>query len=432
MDTDIWIFKNFESQLKQLIDKTKEHTDILMQDGENYKDFPIAVNYTTKKKELVQDRPCERLCTGFMVLKPTKTIINLFDYKENKKVNFKEFVGNQPYLNQVIQQEKIPAMAIDRSLLPNGSLFLNEMDTLEIVESFQSKAWLIHYTYLLGEEKIQKMQEHNHWNTTPNPQPFHIPQERTALDLQVRCTDGFANQLRLALAGTFLVQANCIKSYTQEWVLNNHNNVNYTDFFYPLPKIKFEEVDALSAIRNTCFQNLIEKYSDGRYSWEDALSIATRYILPKAELLPIIENYLKVHDIPNALGIHARRTCKTALLELTPGRSKPLSNEEMLPICHLYEKTYVATDNQETQAWFKSKLEDKMISYDNIETGKELQTEIYDPEKVERHTSPLHTVMDFISLRHCKSLLGSSESSLSLLLYHWRNNPNDFHLFGKL
>jgi hypothetical protein len=453
IDTDIWIYRNFEEELQKVAATFLPKFDFIMQDGENYTEQKIAPKSISLSKGKVilngvdkakkPRRDCSRLCTGFMLIKPSNRTIDALDYKKIKEVDWKKCVGNQPYLNEVIKKKKLKAIVLDRNLVPNGSLFLKG-------NTFQPKdPWALHYTYMLGEEKIQKMQEEDHWifnananankdARTPNMHtgpggsgaptifvPSHKP------DVYVRCPDGFGNQLRLALAGSFLVQANHIKSYTQEWVINNHNNVDYNEFFIPLPKVNFTKVKpAKHVIETVSFQTMIERYAKG-CSWGVAFQIISRYLLPTNNVLKLADAYAEENQLGEALGLHVRRTCKDALLKLQPHRSLPLTNEELLPLCQNYPKVFLATDNAETQRWFHDHLKDKLAIVRKIDSGAEKTEGKYDPKKVVRHTDGLHTVLDFLALKSCGAFHGSNESSFSLLLYHLRNSPYDFHVFGK-
>jgi Nucleotide-diphospho-sugar transferase len=433
IDTDIWLYKDFTKDLLK-ITKIASTADYIMQDGENYtekKNPPKFVN----TEGIVPGRNCTRLCTGFMIIKPSERTIQSLDYKKTKEVDWKNFVGNQPYLNEVIEKKKLKAIAIDRNLTPNGSIFLDGVD-------FEPKnPWLIHYTYMLGSDKVKKMKADGHW-CSPSSKTrvgtegtggtnIFVPEAKP--DVFVRCPDGFGNQLRLAMAGSFLVQANHIRSYTQEWVVNNHNNINYTDFFAPLPKVnltKIKEPEKKNIIETVSFQTLIERYAKN-CNWGTAFQIVSRYLLPNEDVLKIATAYAEKNNLRNALGLHVRRTCKDALLKIQPHRSLPLTNEELLPLCQHYPKVFLATDNAETQKWFSERLGDKLAVISKIRSGVEKTKGEYDPKKVVRHTDGLHTVLDFLALKSCGVFHGSNESSFSLLLYHWRNCPYDFHVFGK-
>lgn len=441
MDTDIWMFRDFHKDLQSLIKKTNKHFDILMQDGEDYKECPVEPYFKTTSNDVLIKRYCTRLCTGFMVLKPIPEVINIFNYKTNYAVNWNKYVGNQPYLNDVINAYQIKAFSLPRNLLLNGSIFSNEecdeedLITLEIIKnSVSTNTWLLHYTYTEGVNKVKRMMQAQHWLLTDNLNSFNIIRGGKP-ELFVCCGDGFANQLRLSLAGSFLVQANCIASFTQEWTLSNHNNVDYTEFFKPLPQINYQSVknvDPERVITSSSFEELIKKYGGNKFQWPVAFQIASKYIIPQLHISEYVEDFIKKNNIANAIGLHVRRTCKTKLLEISQKRGTPLSNNEMLNVCHNFPKVFLATDNSETQNWFKERLLEKLVTIEDIANSSEEWETSYNPELVKRHTTPLHTVLDFLILKRCKTFQGSNESSYSLLLHQWRKTQHDFHVFGKV
>ena len=94
---------------------------------------------------------------------------------------------------------------------------------------------------------------------------------------------------------------------------------------------------------------------------------------------------------------------------------------------------YVATDNKETQVYFIKELNESVVVYKPIIHGAEhFPYDEYSRDGVQRYTDGKHNIMDFLSLKQCRTFLGSNESAYSLLLFHWRKNSNDYHVFGKL
>jgi hypothetical protein len=254
-------------------------------------------------------------------------------------------------------------------------------------------------------------------------------------DLHVYCPDGFANQLRLLLAGSFLRLSGSINSYTQEWVLNNHNNVNFLDYFIPLPKVTLGKLDVeeRDKITSTTFQMMIKTFTQNLYDYKTAFDIVIKYLLPLPETDRKVAEFADCYDLSNTLGIHVRRSCKLALLNDAHNRQTGiLTNLEILRICERYKNIYLATDNRETQDFFKAALGDKLIYYQPIQEGCEKFVGEYDRNLVERFTTPLHTIMDFLILQRCGVFLGTNESFFSILIYYIRKCVNDFYLFGRI
>ena len=271
----------------------------------------------------------------------------------------------------------------------------------------------------------------------------HIAHISDKQNLNVACPDGFANQLRLLLAGVYLCLSGVCETYNQEWILNNHNNVNFKDYFNPLPKVTMNkissDVDVEEIVTSCSFLSMMDtKFGkEAVRDWPFYFRQAIKFLIPRSEILDIINLFAEKFEIEKCLGVHVRRTCKTALLSpdqdiryRTP--SGVLTNEDVLNVCKNYDKIYLATDNAETQNFFKRKLKNKLVYFAQITEGSELFHQEYSREKVNRYTTPLHTILDLFLLKKCKIFLGSSESSLSLILKEWRDNKEDFPIFGKL
>jgi hypothetical protein len=172
IDTDIWCFTNFEKQLFDLAINIYPHADFIMQDGENYRLCPVPIKFIFKDTVLIKDRTSKRHCTGFMLMKPSSKTIYMFDYKNNIKVDYTKFVGNQPFFNKVAEiKSEINIINLERELGLNGSLFndenaverLNNDEAKVIIKSRENTAWFLHYTYISGKEKINKMKQFSHW-----------------------------------------------------------------------------------------------------------------------------------------------------------------------------------------------------------------------------------------------------------------------------
>lgn len=271
----------------------------------------------------------------------------------------------------------------------------------------------------------------------------HVSHVSDKKNINVACPDGFANQLRLLLAGTFLRLSGNIDSFNQEWILNNHNNVNFLDYFIPLPKVTMDKIDLSSTeadqiVTSCSFKAMIETLTDKKQEhipWSNALTLALKYLKLRPEIKELIDLYKEKHDIKNCLGLHVRRTCKTAILNNQDKYRLPnsmISNEEILRLTEEYDKVYLATDNKETQKWFQKRLQDKLLVFSEIESGDEKFDNYYDRDLVKRFTTPLHTIIDFFMLKECGTFLGTSESSLSLIIWLWRNNKDDYPVFGRL
>lgn len=250
--------------------------------------------------------------------------------------------------------------------------------------------------------------------------------------IYVKCPDGFINQLRLGLAIDYLMEHDIIKTGVQEWVINNHNIVAYDKFFLPLPHIQFRKItnqeEKENQIVTTCsFQWLVEKYGEPKK--------ILKYSSHKIKTMPFVENvvnnFIRVNNIKDCLGVHIRTGCKTALLSQESNRNKPVSHKAIIDILkQRSEQIYLATDNAQTQSKFLDIFKERIICFDLLYDGLENFQGEYDRHKVKRYTNDWHVIMDFFTLQHCKKFIGSNESSFSIMIKWLRDNSSDFFAKG--
>jgi hypothetical protein len=250
--------------------------------------------------------------------------------------------------------------------------------------------------------------------------------------LNVKCEDGFANQVRLTLAGNYLVKNKYIESYHQQWCLNNHNNVNFSDFFKKITNINLDALNLSSnenVINTSSFEKMIHTFVNTSPNFQEVYDESFKDLSPLEYVENLIKDFCLIHPLHKALGLHVRKTCKDAFLKNMS--VKKFTEKKILKECNNFPLIFLATDNKETQDFFKQKLQDKLIVYQDISTGREHFNGDFSREKVCRYTNSLHTIMDLFLLLKCDTFLGSHYSSFSHLVKSWRNNSKDFKLGGK-
>lgn len=252
-------------------------------------------------------------------------------------------------------------------------------------------------------------------------------------DIYAKCNDGFCNQLRMLLAGEFLVKEKYIQSYTQEWTTTNHNNIDFLNFYETPSFINFKKIPnkEVNWVDGT-FAGMTGKYieKNGK-KWPLNLIKAFKTLKLKNNIQQIIDRYLQDINTSELLGIHVRRTCKLGVNKEFNRTSVLLTNKQYLEILEDYNlNVYVSTDNKETQSYFKQNLKTRYNAFKDIEKGIEEYCSVYRREDVVRFTDPLHTIIDFYTLLNCKRFIGTESSSFSALIYHLRNKPNDFKIVG--
>lgn len=151
IDTDIWINRNFSDELNKILENNEY--DIIFQDGEDYR-FDKDECCVAENNKLIKKRYCHSYCTGFMVMncKSADKLLNFLSYTEEEK---RICNGNQEYMNRKLYFKNLDVLTIPKNIFPNYSMC-----------SFYRKNkdhWMLHYTYLKGQEKIDEMKKNKHW-----------------------------------------------------------------------------------------------------------------------------------------------------------------------------------------------------------------------------------------------------------------------------
>jgi len=250
--------------------------------------------------------------------------------------------------------------------------------------------------------------------------------------IYIKCPDGFANQLRLSLAANLLVEKKIASEATQEWIVNNHNLVEFLKFFDYLPSLKFEKLtEADDVIKTTSFKKMMETFKCN--SSTDLFRQAYSYLKLKEEYKNFFQDFVEKFKIKETIGLHIRTGCKTALLMSDKTRDKPIPQRAIVRFLETNDKKiFLATDNAETQRKFIEIFKDRIILFERISKGEEKFEGMYDRKKVVRYTSDIHTIADFFILQSCRYFIGSNESSFSLMINKIRNNNLDYPTKGVL
>jgi hypothetical protein len=240
----------------------------------------------------------------------------------------------------------------------------------------------------------------------------------------------------MLLAGEFLVREKLIQTYTQEWTTTNHNNVRFLDFFELPEHVHFQNIPQTKVNwSDGSFAGMTSKYveKNGK-KWPTNLRKTFKTLKIKASIQQIINKHLQGINSHNLLGVHIRRTCKLGVNKMFDRASVLLTNQQYLDILQDYNLNfYISTDNNETQTYFKNKLKERCKIYKNILSGTEsFCSTNYTRESVLRFTDSLHTIIDFYTLLNCKRFIGTESSSFSALIYHLRNNANDFKIISNV
>jgi hypothetical protein len=111
-----------------------------------------------------QNENTDNLCTGYMFIKSSDRLIELYDCiseKGKQKYKICAFDNNdQTYFNKFIKPEcRVKVLALEQ--YPNGKMFYEHKE-----EIFKNLT-LVHFNWVKGHMKMAKMKEHKRWLLTP-------------------------------------------------------------------------------------------------------------------------------------------------------------------------------------------------------------------------------------------------------------------------
>ena len=107
---------------------------------------------------LVQNNCNEQFCAGFMFLKSNDKTIQLFDTKD---IDMDKFKCDQSYL--ISKKDCISYRVLPPELFPVGCFYYDNYKTIS--------PWIIHFNWIIGNKKIDKMYFHKKWYAIPS---FHL------------------------------------------------------------------------------------------------------------------------------------------------------------------------------------------------------------------------------------------------------------------
>lgn len=158
--------RKFEIIHKELIENefvcfTDGDIVFLNKDFMNYCLEYIQDNDMIIQNDTLSDSDNENLCSGFMFIKSSKKTIDIFNPKNIEK-NAKPGWGDQIYINQ--NKSKLRYKTLPLDLFPNGQYYYQSTDPLHYRYYLNfNKPMMIHFNWVVGHEKKDKMKEYNKW-----------------------------------------------------------------------------------------------------------------------------------------------------------------------------------------------------------------------------------------------------------------------------
>jgi len=143
LDGDIVVSKDFIPYLQKLYEENPNNIFYLQCDD----------------KEKCSSTKCSNLCTGFISFKKENMFKSPFKvYDEEKWKNIRE---DQPWVNIHLKEYNIPTLSLDQDLFSNGTYIKGNISGIE--NKLNNNKYILHYNFLIGDQKIEKMKENNNW-----------------------------------------------------------------------------------------------------------------------------------------------------------------------------------------------------------------------------------------------------------------------------
>jgi hypothetical protein len=183
------------------------HEYVCITDGdivyENNEIFDYLLNNIEDNDLLIQSEGIYHLdlCSGFMFIKSNDKTISIFNPENVKKYRNNEGWDDQIYINAIKYKLKFKKLPLQ--LFPTGNYYYEYNNIIQ--------PYIIHFNWVIGDEKIQKMLHHNKWYISKK------------VKICQHGTDGFGHQLEgtlrllsLSINNKADYQYNFEKKYTFE------------------------------------------------------------------------------------------------------------------------------------------------------------------------------------------------------------------------
>ena len=141
IDTDIVLFS--------------DPTIIMLDTMNKNKDINIFSQCDENSEKCSNKIACRDICSGVIVFRNIKHLYHIFRYTPK---DVYKLTGDQQFLTYNLKKLNIICLTIDKNIFLNGYYFhTNHSNT------FPKSACLIHFNYLVGNQKQHKMIEQNVW-----------------------------------------------------------------------------------------------------------------------------------------------------------------------------------------------------------------------------------------------------------------------------
>ena len=122
---------------------------------ENNKVFDFLLDNIEDNDLLIQSEGLhiDTLCAGFMFIKSNETTLMLFNPENVKRTIHLKDWNDQIYVNLI--KNKLKYKKLPLHLFPTGNYYYRFCNTIQ--------PYLIHFNWIVGHEKKNRMKKHNKW-----------------------------------------------------------------------------------------------------------------------------------------------------------------------------------------------------------------------------------------------------------------------------
>jgi hypothetical protein len=147
IDTDIVVLSDPTNIILKILEENID-IKIFAQCDEQYINCPSG-NCNNKYN-------CRNICSGIIIFRNVEDIYHIFEYDEN---DIQKFSGDQDLIRHKVFKYKIPNLSLDKKIFLNGVYpGLNNK-----IITFPNTTCLIHFNYIVGKDKEQKMKDKKFW-----------------------------------------------------------------------------------------------------------------------------------------------------------------------------------------------------------------------------------------------------------------------------
>ena len=225
-------------KFKIIYENLLNHEFVCITDGDIVYENNLFFDFLLKNIEnndlLIQSEGIDTndICSGFMFIKSNQLTISLFSPENVEAYKNKRYWDDQVYVNEI--KHKLKYKKLPLALFPTGKYYYNYNDNI--------KPYLIHFNWIVGNEKKSKMISYNKWFTK--------------VKICQHGTDGFGHQLEGMLRLLSLSINN-----KADYKYNYKKNFQFEHTNFDIQKLTKYLKEALKFLSNDKYDEIDESYN---------------------------------------------------------------------------------------------------------------------------------------------------------------------------